>query len=71
MGCFYLGDGMDLYRVTLSVEKDWMSKPVDLVWAITGGSSDDAIKKVLEVFDMSGVKIRKAKAKKEDYIVIR
>ena len=59
---------MKLFRVTISCQKDKWDRPMNLHWAIIGENSNDAIQKIKDKFDLTGVDIVDEYAIEVEYI---
>lgn len=62
---------MKLYRVTIFAKKDYMKKFLELQWAVISDKPENAIKQILDEFDLSGIEIKEMKATEEKYIIIK
>lgn len=60
-----------LFRVTMEVKKLWMDKYLEFEWAVISTTPDNAIQKILNMFDLSGIDIKSSKAQEEEYIIVK
>lgn len=61
---------MKMFKVSIWCKKEWMPEPKELAWVIIANDSNDAIQKIKDEFDLSGVIIHKEEAEEIKYAVL-
>jgi len=61
---------MYLFKVTVEAKKQWMESYIKMVFATVADSADNAVKNVIEEYDLDGVIVGKTSTRKVEKGII-